>query len=148
MPAYYEIIYRNSLQALGDFHSQFFLDAVADGDLVSVQFKAEGVTDFTDDWFFGLKLNGADILTGADRPHITALDLTPEVMGLSIPVAKLDRLSPTVDDRALGIINGPVVVILGIEDGTGGGGGGGDFDKIVTSGGEIVVFEGNVVFTT
>ncbi len=147
--ALYDIIYRNSLQALGDFHSQFFLDAVAPGNIISLQLKAEGVTDFVDSWFFGLRVNGADVLFGGDRPQITALNLIPFVDGLSIPIEHLDRLSPTIDARGAGLINGPVVVIIEIDDGTGGGGGGGgDFDKIVTSGGEIVTFEGNVVFET
>lgn len=116
----YEFIYRNNIQALGDFHSQFFIDAMSDGTLVSVQFKAEGVTDFTDDWYFGLKINGADVLSGASRPHITSGDLEPLVTGLSIAVNYLDRISPTVNARATGLINGPITVIVFIDDGVGG----------------------------
>lgn len=117
----YELIYRNSLQAIGDFHSQFFADCmeVDGGNIVAIYFKANGVTDFTDDWYFGLKVNGSDVLSGADRPHITAGDLEPFTDGLSIPVVFLDRMSPTVDARATGVINGPITVIIMVDDGAG-----------------------------
>lgn len=115
------LIYRNSLQAIGDFHSQLFAPCVVNGNIVAVYFVAPGVTSFTDDWFFGLKVNGADVLIGGDRPHITSLDLAPFTDGLSIPVSFEDIFSPTVDERATGTINGPVTVIIMVDDGTSGG---------------------------
>ena len=113
----HEFIYRGSLQAIGEFHSQFFVDCLSDGDIVAVYFVAQGVTSFTDDWFFGLKVNGADVLTGGDRPQITAGDLSPDTIGLSIPVSFQDRFSPTVDERAAGTINGPITVTIVVDDG-------------------------------
>ncbi len=117
----YELIYRNDLQAIGDFHSQLFCIITGDGNITKVQFKATDVTDFVDDWYFGLKVNGADVLMGADRPHITGADKQPFVDGLTIPVVYLDKISPTIDDRATGVINGPVTMIVFVDDGTSGG---------------------------
>lgn len=113
----HEFIYRGDLQALGEFHSQCFVDCLLTGDITAVYFRAEGVTSFTDNWYFGLKVNGADVLTGVNRPHITALNLTPETTGLSIPVTFQDRFSPTVDARNTGTINGPITIIIVVDDG-------------------------------
>lgn len=144
----HEFIYRGNLQALGEFHSQFFSDCLTDGDIVGVYFRAEGVTSFTDNWYFGLKVNGADVLTGVDRPHITAGNLSPETTGLSIPVSFQDRFSPTVDARATGTINGPIVVIIEVDDGVvvGGGPGGGAGSYISFDDGDSTTTEGDFLF--
>jgi hypothetical protein len=113
----HSFIYRNSLQAIGDFHSQCYVDCLAAGTISAVYFVAAGVTDFADDWFFGLKVNGANVLLGADRPHITATNLAPFIEGLAIPVNFLDRFSPTIDARATGTINGPITIVIDVDDG-------------------------------
>jgi hypothetical protein len=74
----HEITFRGDLSALGAFHSQFFADCLVDGNITAVYFKAEAVTNFTDSWYFGLKVEGSNVLIGTDRPQITAADLEVE----------------------------------------------------------------------
>ncbi len=111
----HEFIFRGDLSALGPFHSQVFVDALAGGEIVSYYVEAEGVSGFSGDWYFGLKKNGVDILTAAERPQITAGDLEVEVTGLTEAVSFRDRLVPTVDERGAGTITGPVTVIVWIK---------------------------------
>ncbi len=114
----HEFIYRGDLSAIGDFHSQFFLRALVTGNITGVYFDATGVTSFTDSWYFGLKVNGTDVLFTTDRPQITAGDLQVEKTGLSIPVVFRDKISPTIDARGGGTINGPITVTIIVEDGS------------------------------
>lgn len=111
----HEFIYRGDLSGLGSFHPQVFVDALAEGEIVSYYLEAEGVSAFSGDWYFGLKKNGVDILTGAERPQITAGDLEVEVTGLSEAVSVRDRLVPTIDERGAGTITGPITVIIWIR---------------------------------
>lgn len=144
----HEFIYRGDLAALGAFHSQCFVDSLSDGDIVAVYFEAESVSAFTDSWYFGLKVNGVDVLTGTDRPQITALDLEVEKTGLSIPVSFRDRMQPTVDARGGGTVNGPITVIIVVDDGLAPGGGATDLDGLsdvalaTPATGETLVFDG------
>jgi hypothetical protein len=114
----HQFIYRGDLQAIGAFHSQCFIDCEVDGNIVAVYFDAEGVTNFTDSWYFGLKVNGTNVLLTTDRPQITAADLEVEKTGLAIPVNFRDRMVPTVDARGTGIINGPILIIIDVEPAT------------------------------
>jgi hypothetical protein len=111
----HEFIFRGNLAALGDFHSQVFADCLTDGDIVAVYFEAASVTSFTDSWYFGLKVNGTDVLTGANRVQITAADLEVEKTGLAIPINLRDRMSPTIDAKGTGMINGPITVIVWVS---------------------------------
>lgn len=111
----HEFIFRGDLSALGPFHSQVFVDALAGGEIVSYYVEAEGVSGFSGDWYFGLKKNGVDILTAAERPQITAIDLEVEVTGLTEAVSFRDRLIPTIDERGVGTITGPITVIVWIK---------------------------------
>ena len=113
----HQFVYRGNLGGLGAFHSQCFVDALADGNIVAIYFRAAGVSGFSDDWFFGLQVDGVDVLAGADRPHITAGDFIPFTTGLSIPVTFRQRMVPTVDERNLGVITGPIDIIVVIDDG-------------------------------
>jgi len=114
-----QFIYRGDLSAIGDFHSECFVDSLVTGNITEIHFRAESVDNFTDSWFFGLKVNGVAVLSGTDRPQITSGDLAPSKTGLSIPVTFLDRLTPTVDARGGGTVRGPIVITLKIEDSTG-----------------------------
>jgi hypothetical protein len=111
----HEFIYRGDLAATGPFHSQVFVDALADGEIVGYYVEAAGVSAFSGDWFFGLQKNGVDILTTTERPQITSGDLEVEVTGLTEAVSFRDRLTPTIDERGAGVITGPITVIIWIS---------------------------------
>jgi hypothetical protein len=111
----HEFIYRGDLAALGDFHSKCFADCLCDGEIVSVYFEAESVSSFSGTWYFGLKVNGSDVLAGTDRVQITSGDLEVEKTGLAIAVNLRDRFSPTIDTRGAGTINGPITVIIWVK---------------------------------
>jgi hypothetical protein len=110
-------IYNGDLAALGAFHSEFFFDCEVDGDIVYVGFEAEGVTSFSGNWYFGLKVEGTDVLTGTDRVQITSGDLEVENDTLSIPINFRDRMVPTIDEKGAGMIDGPITVIIKVDDG-------------------------------
>lgn len=113
----HQFIFRNDLRSIGVFHSQFFVRSEATGNIIAIYFDASGVTDFSDSWYFGLKVNGTNVLFGTDRPQITSGDLAPFKDGLALPVAFLDQLQPTVDARGGGTVNGPITVVIVVEDG-------------------------------
>jgi hypothetical protein len=116
-----EFQYTGDLSAIGVFHSKFFTRALVTGNIIGVYFDVEGVTSFTDSWFFGLKVNGVDVLLTTDRPQLLASDLHVEKTGLSIPVVFRDKLAPTIDARGGGTVNGPITVTIIIQDTTGAG---------------------------
>lgn len=115
----HEIIYRANIASLGPFAASFECSALADGNIIAVYFDAEGVSGFSGDWFFGLQVAGTDVLLTTDRPQITSGDTHVEKTGLSIPVNFRDALTPTVDEKGLGSITGPVKVIIVVDDGGG-----------------------------
>lgn len=112
----HEFIYGNDVASVGVFHSRSFTDSLTPGNIVAVRFKATGVTDFVDDWYLGLKVNGSSVLLGSDRIHITAADLSPENTTVSIPVSLQDRFQPEVLERGGGVLNGPIVIIVDVDD--------------------------------
>lgn len=113
----HELIYRSNISSAGVFNTQVFADALVTGNIVGVYFEAEGVTAFSGNWYFGLTVNGVNVLTGINRPQITALDLEVEKTGLTIPVTFRQRMVPTVDERGLGTLTGPITVIIVVDDG-------------------------------
>lgn len=114
----HEIIYRGlPLRTTGEFQPNFFMDALVTGTIVSVHAKAAGVSGFSGIWSFGLTKNGVAILAGLDRLEVTGLDIEPETTGLAIAVTFQDRLVPTVDQKGLGSITGPIVITIKVDDG-------------------------------
>jgi hypothetical protein len=107
------IVFRgNSLRALGDFQTAFEMPALCDGDIVEVRLECDSVSDFADDWYIGLKVDGTPELAGADRLHVQAANLTPSTTGLSIPVLRGEYIKPYVETKGGGSINGPIAVIV------------------------------------
>jgi hypothetical protein len=113
----HELVFRGSLSALGPFNSQLIADCLATGHIVRVYFRATAVAGFTDSWFFGLQVEGTDVLLTTNRPQITSGDLEVESPVVSIAVNFRDRLVPTVNEKGLGSIVGPVTCIIDVDDG-------------------------------
>jgi len=113
------IVFRGQpLRSLGDFQSNFEMPVLRDSNITEVYLFCDSVSDFSDDWYIGLMLDGTPILTGTDRLHVTALDLTPETTGLSIAATRGQALKPYVDARGGGTINGPIFLIVVFDDGS------------------------------
>ncbi len=113
----HELVFRGTLAAIGAFNTQLVGDALIPGNITKVYFEAAGVSGFSGNWYFGLQVNGTDVLLTTDRPQITSGDLQVESPTVSIPVAFRDKLQPTVDEKGLGSITGPVRCIIEIDDG-------------------------------
>lgn len=113
--------FHGNLSATGAFHSEFYIDVdiLGGGTITAMYVEGSSSQTFTGNAYFGLKKNGTDLLTAGERVVLTAIDPEGESTGLSESVAFRDRLVPTLDakDFASGSINGPITVIVIVDDG-------------------------------